>query len=138
MDALGVGPELSFGGKVYRLAPLTLVHYAMFSAWLERQAWEGIERAKPALSPRTYDDALSRVARDVAAGMYDLGSPAFAQAAGSMSGLKQLVLLSLRDSQKDIPEKDRESIDQELVDRLFDQKMKQIMTLVKQANFPVE
>ena len=126
MDALGVGPELTFEGKVYRLKPMTLIHAAQFAAWLERQAWEGVDRARAWLSPASYDEALARVSRDVAAGVYDFGSETYARAAASMAGMKYLLLLALRE--------DDPTVDEELVDRLVEQKMARIVELQKQAN----
>ena len=126
MDALGVGPELTFEGKVYRLKPMTLIHAAQFAAWLERQAWEGVERAKAWLPPKTHEEALARVSRDVAAGVYDFGSEDYARAAASLSGLKYLTLLSLKENHPEA--------DEELVDRIFAEKLQRIMAMQPQVN----
>lgn len=126
MDALGVGPELTFEGKVYRLKPMTLIHAARFAAWLERQAWEGVERARAWVPAKTHEEALARVSRDVAAGVYDFGSEDYARAAASMSGLKYLTLLSLQENHPEV--------DDELVDRIFAEKMARIMAVQTQVN----
>ena len=125
MDALGLGPELTFEGKVYRLKPITLIHAARFSAWLERRAWEGVERSQAWVNPKTYEANVKIVSRDIATGVYDFGSEDYARAAESMAGMKFLTMLSLQESHPEV--------DEEFVDRLFAEKMQRIIALRNKA-----
>lgn len=125
-QALGVGPEFVYEGKAYRLKPLTLVHYAMFESWLERQAWEALKRARPTLSAQEHEDALSRVTKDIASGAYGYGGDAFAKAVHSLAGMKRLALLSLRDEHPEVGE--------EFVDRLFEHQLSEITRLMVESN----
>lgn len=125
-QALGIGPEFTFEGTVYRLKPLTPVHLAMFETWLERQAWEALKRAAPALSAQEFEDGLARIAKDIATGVYGCGGEAFARAAGSLSGVKRLALLSLRDNHPEA--------DEELVDRIFEKQLDDIKRLLAESS----
>lgn len=120
-DALGLGPEFTFEDKVYRLKPLTPVHLAMFSAWLERQAYESVERNRGVLSADGYKVALGSVAERAATQEFAFGSEAYAKASASLEGMKYMILLSLKDNHPEA--------DEQFVDRLFAEKLELIKTI---------
>lgn len=123
--ALGLGPEFTFEGQTYKLAPLQIQHYAQFSAWLERRAFEAVERAQAVLAPAAFDAALARVTRDCATGVYDYGTDTYAAAVVSPPGFKRLLLYALQVHQP--------QLDEEFVERLVAAKLPLAQRLAREA-----
>lgn len=104
-DAAGVGPEFTFRGKVYQSVQATFKHRGMFEAYLERRAWEVVQRSKSYCTPIEYRENVSIWERDCAAGDYDYGSQAYAKALNSYHGRCHMLLLTLRELNPEVDEK---------------------------------
>ena len=94
--ALGIGPEIEFRGRKYRLTPWTLEMTALFETWLEARAFDAVERTRGTVPEDTYQRRLDSVNRLIAAGEFAMGSVAAANAAASLHGLKYSTYLMLR------------------------------------------
>lgn len=125
-QALGAGSSIEFEGQVYQLAPLTYALQAKYETWLERRAVEAVRRQRSYLDDDEYQQKMTAVDRDIAAGIYSFGSKACQDASRSIHGLKELIRLSLA---KNYPE-----VNHEFVDRLFDTKMQEAANAFMRAN----
>lgn len=125
-QVLGMGTEIEFEGRTYRMAPLTFELQAKYVAWLKRQAVEAIRQQRSYLTEEEYDKKMDRVDRNIAAGVYGFGSDLCIQSVKGPDGLKELVRLTLG---KNHPE-----VDHEFVDRLFETKVKEAAAALQRAN----
>ena len=117
-DVLGVGPQLEFRGKVYQFTALDLADIARLETWLERMAWEGLERNAKHVPDWLYRDAVRQVTQDTAAQQYSFGTETFQKAMSTIAGVKQKALLSLRHEHPEA--------DDELVDEMFKEVPQQV------------
>lgn len=125
--AAGIGARFVYADAEYVLPALTLQHYCMFEAWLEGEAWKGVERGVRHLSRAGYDAAMRIVSQDIAAQVYAFGSETYAKAQHSVAGVKYLFLIALRDT---YPE-----VDEEWVDKFAEAKgLSEVVRLVNAAN----
>jgi hypothetical protein len=128
--ALGIGPEVEFRGRKYRLTPWTLEMTALFEAWLEQRAWDAVERAKGAVPEDVYQRRLDTVTRLIAAGHFAFGSAAAAEAGRSLPGMKYSTYLQLKAAGGDVTER--------LVEDLFAEKQAESLAKLGAANAPAD
>lgn len=93
--ALGIGPEIEFRGKKYRLTPWTLEMSCLFEDWLEQSAWDAVQRCRGRVADEVYHERLDRVATLIAAKAFAIGGEAAAIAARSTPGQKYSFYLQL-------------------------------------------
>jgi hypothetical protein len=128
--ALGIGPEVEFRDKKYRLTPWTLEMTALFETWLEGRAFDAVERTRGAVPEDVYLRRLDSVNRLVAAGEYAMGSEAAAKAAASLPGLKYSAFLMLKAANPDVTER--------LVEDMFAEVQSQVLAKLGAANAPAD
>lgn len=124
--ALGIGPEIEFRGRKYRLTPWTLAMTATFEAWLEQRAFDAVERTRGTVSEDVYLRRLDSVMRLVASGHFAFGGQAAADAARSLPGLKYSTFLQLQPANHDITE--------QIVHEMFEEIQAQVVTKMEAAN----
>jgi hypothetical protein len=128
--ALGIGPEIEFRGRKYRLTPWTLEMTALFQTWLEGRAFDAVERTRGTVSEDVYRRRLDSVNRLIAAGEFEMGSEAAAKVAGSLAGLKYSTYLMLRHANPDVTER--------LVEDIFAEAGDQILAKLEAAKAPAD
>ena len=111
MAAAGLGPQVEHGGTVYQFSVLDGIGYALYQAWLERQAVRAVRAQRDYLPDAEYRVERAEVNRDIAAQVYAFGSERFTQSLRSLPGLKEVCRLALQ--------KRHPGADDELVDALF-------------------
>lgn len=125
-QVLGMGSEIEFEGRTYRMAPLTFELQAKYVAWLKRQAVEAVRQQRSYLTDEEYEKKMDRVDRNIAAGVYAFGSPLCVESSKNLDGMKEIVRLTLA---KNHPE-----VNHEFVDRLLEKQMEEAARAVKRAN----
>lgn len=123
---LGMGAEIEFEGKQWRMASLTYELQAKFVAWLKRRAVDAVREQKSYLDPDEYAAKMDKVDQNIAAGVYGFGGEVCVKSSKSIDGLKELVRIALA---KNHPE-----VNHEFVDRLFETKIDEAARVVKRAN----
>ncbi len=124
--ALGMGSEFKFEDKIYKLSPWNYGIQGKFEVYLEREAVGAIQRLKDLLPGTEYREQLETVVKDVAAGVYSFGTETVAKALQSLKHLKQLLLLMLTENDT--------SVTSELVNRMCDTKLEDVMRAMTTAN----
>jgi hypothetical protein len=97
MRAAGVGPEVTFQEKTVRFAPFSPFLHALFETWLESRVWQSVYRQEPTMPPAEYRELKSETREDIGTDRYAYGGKAFAKASYTAPGLKQALLISLRE-----------------------------------------
>jgi hypothetical protein len=128
--ALGIGPEIEFRGRKYRLTPWTLEMTALFETWLEGRAFDAVERTRGGCPDDVYQRRLDSVNRLIAAGEFAMGSKAASVAAVSLPGLKYSTYLMLRAASPDVTER--------LVEDLFAEAQAQVLAKLEAAKAPAD
>lgn len=126
--ALGIGPEVEFRGRKYRLTPWTLEMTALFETWLEGRAFDAVEKTRGTVPEDVYRRRLDSVNRLIAAGEFQMGSEAAAKAAESLPGLKYSTYLMLRAGNPDVTER--------LVEDMFADARDQVFAKLEAAKAP--
>ena len=126
--ALGKAGSFVFQGKTYRLSPFNYDMVAMFELWLEQRAWDSVERTRHLTSEEVYERRLEAMAKLIASGHFAFGGQAAAEAAKSLPGQKRILFLMLTACP------DNEDVTEELVDRILQANMANVMSLVNEAN----
>lgn len=118
-DALGLGPEFTYDGAVYRAAPIAPIHRGRFEVWLERQAWEGVQRSKAWVDRDTFAIACRELG--VAIGAQELGyaSARYREALRSYAGIRYILSLLVK---RQAPEGEQ-PVDEEWVGKWMDADM---------------
>ncbi len=125
--ALGTPQSFAFRGKTYRLAPFTFDRAAEFELWLEGRAWDSVERVRHLCTEEEYQRRLDAVARLVATGHFAFGSSAASEAARTLPGMKQCLLLQLRACAENGPVTER------LVEDVFAEMRDRVLALLKEG-----
>jgi hypothetical protein len=125
---LAVGSTFTFRDKEYTVSPLTVELQAKFETWLERRLLDALRRQKVFMTDEEFKDAQNRLIGDIAIGKYSLGSPAYAEAAKTLHGIKELLYLSLSKTDRNVT--------RELVDAIIEEKMEEASEALKTANPP--
>jgi hypothetical protein len=128
--ALGIGPEIEFRGRKYRLTPWTLEMTALFETWLEGRAFDAVERTRGTVAEDAYRRRLDSVNRLIAAGEFQMGSECAAKAAQSLAGLKYSTHLMLKADNPDVTER--------LVEDLFADAQAQVLAKLEAAKAPAD
>jgi len=81
--------------KKYKLVQVTIEMLGMFDAWIERRAFEAVDRSRN-ISDKFYHESLDSVIRLIASGQLSFGSPVCVDAARSREGIKYCLLLQLK------------------------------------------
>ncbi len=126
--ALGAGSTFDFEGRVYHLAPWTFEVQGEFEKYLEREAVAACQRISTFLPADSAEKALSLLLRDIAAGIYTFGTDTVGKALESNKHSRYLVWLMFR------AQPNQTDVTRELVDRMFKEKLKELMTAAKLAN----
>jgi hypothetical protein len=128
--ALGIGPEIEFRGRKYRLTPWTLEMTALFETWLEARAFDAVERTRGTVPEEVYLRRLDSVNRLIVGGEFAMGSNAASVAAGSLAGLKYSTYLMLRACSPDVTER--------LVEDMFTEAQGQVLAKLEAAKAPAD
>lgn len=120
--AVGAPGEIKFRGKTKKLGPVTIEMLGMFDAWVERLAFEAVERSRGFIPDVQYRERLEAVIRLVAMGALQFGSVACMEAARSLAGQKYQVLLQLKAGNPSDPE-----IDEKYVEDLFQESQEKLL-----------
>jgi hypothetical protein len=128
--ALGIGPEIDFRGRKYRLTPWTLEMTALFETWLEGRAFDAVERTYGTVPEDVYRRRLDSVNRLIAAGEFQMGSDAASKMAASLAGLKFSTYLMLKSGNPDVTER--------LVEDLFAEAQDQVLAKLEAAKAPAD
>lgn len=125
---LGMGSEIEFEGKTWRMAPFTYEIQALFSAWLKKRAVMGVKEQRSYLTDEEYAAKMDKVDQNIAGGVYGFGGEVCVKASQSMDGLKELLYITLH---KTHPE-----VDRDFVERLFNDKLMnaEAMRAIQRAN----
>lgn len=113
---LGMGSEIEFEGKTWRMAPFTYEIQALYSAWLKKRAVMGVKEQRAYLSDEEYNAKMDKVDQNIAAGVYGFGGEVCVKSSQSMDGLKELLYITLH---KNHPDVDRAFIDRLFMDKLI-------------------
>jgi hypothetical protein len=128
--ALGIGPEIEFRGRKYRLTPWTLEMTALFETWLEARAFDAVERTYGTVPEDVYRRRLDSVNRLIAAGEFQMGSESTVKMAGSLSGLKYSTYLMLKAANPEVTER--------LVEDMFAEVQGQVLAKLEAAKAPAD
>lgn len=102
-DSLGVGPELVYKGKVYRMAPMDQLNVrARYCQYLRQRAVSEVMSLRGELDPLAIDSMLSSVTRDFAAGLYEFGSQVVRESLKSPDSQQRLVLYMLQENHSEV------------------------------------
>ena len=117
-ELLGVGAEVEFEGRHYRLKEMDFEQRAKFGTWVRTRA----EAQVASLIGRFPEDyvrlRLQTVDSAAAAGVYDFGGPAAVQAMATLEGQAQALYLMLQGQQPPVDEIEA----RRLVERCLDAK----------------
>jgi len=127
--AVAAPGELTFHGKKYKLAPMTIEMIGMFDAWIEQRAYEAVERGRSLIPDDVYRDRLDSVTRLISSGRLGYGSVACLEAAKSLPGLKYCMLMQLQAGNPGCHE-----IDEKFVDEVFKDYQEQALIAMRKVN----
>ena len=116
--ALGSDFELSFEGKSYTFSPWKYKVQALFERYLEKEAFDVVNRLSAHLTVDERKEMKAIVIRDVAVGTYTFGSPELMRALQSNRHAKKFIEFALKVNHPEVNE--------EFVDRLYDSKAGEI------------
>jgi hypothetical protein len=128
--ALGIGPEVDFRGRKYRLTPWTLEMTALFETWLEARAFDAVEKTFGTVPEDVYRRRLDSVNRLIAAGEFQMGSESTVKMAASLPGLKYSTYLMLKAANPDVTER--------LVEDMFTEVQAQVFAKLEAAKAPAD
>jgi hypothetical protein len=94
------GGSFEFHGDTYYLEPWTQDLTFQFESWLERNAWDAVERTKPFCTEDVYERHLKAVAELVVTKRFRFGGQAAADAAKSLEGQKYSLYLMMANCKK--------------------------------------
>ncbi len=100
MRAGGVGPQTTFQDRTVRFAPFTPEMYGQYESWLEMRVWQSVYRQESWMPPLKYRELERATRGDIGAERYAYGGEAFAGVSYTAPGLKQALLVSLREGEK--------------------------------------
>lgn len=94
--ALDLGFSLAFRGATYRFAPIdNLEVVGNFEAYLEKEAWKALERAKAHLSPPMYAEQSEKALAAITSGVYHFQGSGWRASLASPHHQKHLLWLML-------------------------------------------
>ena len=125
---LGLGSEVKFRDKVYRVRPWTQETKGRFELWLRRRVEEEFEADKQFLSADEIRERRAQLQKDKAAGKYRFGSETARDALFSFDGLVHVMYLLMRD----VPE--NQPLTEELVGEMVADDLEKIMATLGEAN----
>lgn len=129
--ALGLSSVLEFEGKKYKVGPgVRFEVQAAFEQWLEGRAKAAVNRMRRGMSPEEYQEARNQLVADIAAGTYSYGSPSSVKAISVPLGQKEMLYLILAAEKQD----EGCEVTRELVDRIFEQAMDEVLALLQEMN----
>lgn len=102
-DSLGCGAEVSYKGKLYRLAPMDQLNVrARYVQHLRQRAVMQVLSLRNDLDPIAVDSLLAAVTRDFAAGLYEFGSPVVRDSMKSPDNQKRLILYMVQENHPEV------------------------------------
>lgn len=125
---LGMPNTFEYKGRTIKLSPMTYNTQAMFEAWVEKRAWDAIERAP--VSPEAKQKLQSELLKSIAAGDYDFGSETVANASSSLDGRVEMLYLLMKPNHLG-----DEWATKEFCQKMFDEECERIMSEMNKATF---
>lgn len=100
-----------YDGKTYELSPFDIEDYGRYECWLEKNLWEALRRARSQdwINDMEYREYRREAMLILAAQSLSTGTEAYNNSTGTIPGLRQQILLSLRHKH---PEADEALVDQ--------------------------
>jgi hypothetical protein len=133
-DLLATPDEITYKGRVYKLAPLSIAHRAQFSRWLERRAREDAARAAVDLPDDAATKYMRTVSQDIASGAYDWGGPVSMAALAGMPGMRKMLMLRLQDNHPEVDEEFTEK----MIEEILAQKLNALVRAVEENDPKVQ
>ena len=124
--ALGKGQIFDFKGVRYTLTPFNNDMMAMFSTWLEDQAWRRVERTRDKVPADAYAERHAAVSKLVAENAFAFGGEIAARASQTLDGQKYILFLMLCPENKDASER--------LASDMMDQVYAEVSARMTEAN----
>lgn len=123
-DALGLGPEITYQGKVWRLAPMDeLVVRGRYTNYLRQRAVGQVLQMRSDFDPATIEAMLATVTRDFASGVYDWGQPIVRDSLRLVENMERMLMYML---QRYHPE-----VDLSFAKKLLQEENDQILTAIE-------
>lgn len=128
-EALGHGPEISFRGKIYRLAPMDQLNVrSRFSVYLRGQAILRVMELRTEIDAFSVDQMLGVITQNFASGLYEFGQQVVRDSLKVEANQKRLVLYMLQENHPEV--------DPVLVDDMFKTSLDQVMAAVWSEGAP--
>lgn len=102
--ALGIPSKFPYLGKEYVIPDMGPDFRALYSAWLEGEAWAGVLRSKQHVPVLEFRESMREVSRDIAAHVYEADGQVAAKSLESKSGFVQMLWLRLKKGNPDAEE----------------------------------
>jgi hypothetical protein len=126
--AAGIGPDIEFRGKRYRLKEKTPEMVGLLEVWLQGRAWDALERNRGVWPQNVFDERQDRLMAAIAAGAYSWGSRAMATALSHPEGIKESMYLAMLAEDR--------SITRELVEEIFAEEEAKALSALERVNAP--
>lgn len=94
-DLLAVPTEFEFEGKVYHLLPPTQIQQGKYQRYLERNAWEALDRSAEYRDPAAVKTDRESLTAAISAGEYEWDGPVGARAQQTPDGAAKLLQILL-------------------------------------------
>lgn len=132
-DAVGVGILFTRNGTEYQCSRVKPYHKAMFEAWVEKQAWEGIDRSKAWVSEATFRTACRELSLGIGAQELAQGSERYDHASKTRAGVSYLLMLMLRECSNQKGFEHQKEINEQWVDQWVEENQEQAARIYNDA-----
>ncbi len=132
-DAVGVGILFTRNGKEYQCSHVKPYQKGMFEAWVEKQAWEGIDRSRAWVNAETFRISCRELTLAIGAQELAQGSEKYDHASRMKAGIRYLLMLMLRACGKLTGFETQSVIDEAWVDQWLEEDAEQALRVYGQA-----
>lgn len=136
-DALGIGILFNRNGKEYQCSRIKTYHRGMLEAWLEKEAWEGVERSKAWVSTDTFRTSCRELTLAIGAQELSQSSEKYDKASRSAAGVRYLLTLLLRECGTQKGFEHQGGIDEEWVEKWMNEDAESAIRIYNQAIAPL-
>lgn len=105
-QVLNIGSDIEYEGKAYTIPKADLMQSARFGTWVERRAWQALERSavNGEWSEERARAASSSLLGDIAAGKYEWGGEYCLSAMQSHAGQAMILYIVLSETHPEVTE----------------------------------
>jgi len=96
--ALGIPAKFPYLGKDYAVTGMSPEIRALYSLWLEHEAWAGALRSRQHVPVLDFRENMREVGRDIAAQVYSANGQVAAKSLESEAGFVQMLYLRMKQS----------------------------------------